>query len=1139
MKMKHTGLIPILLLFCAMVIGGCGWITGGNKAPGTSGDSSSPQSMNAVARAAGIYSITAVTPNQGFLPGGENIFITGIFPAIADAINIYKVYFGGNIAPYVPLVPSFTPTQLNVTAPPGVALGFVNVGLWDTIAGVYCATLANGYEYVTLMELLSIVPDQGPLGVKTPVEVITMLPTVTAPVTDMATAVSMYSVTIGLLDTNDPPNIIEPFVPCVFDINAPVKIRPNADGTVSLFMTTPTGASLGLKDAFLIDESGTEPDVLERGIYEYIGMVVDSIIPNNGPLGSNTQVEIITILPVVVPDVLSDAAGLAYALSVYAVDIDTFACSYDMFFPELIRDNGDGTTSFFMRTPPGASLGFKDVTLIDLDPTPLPDATLVNGYEYTSGAGFGTLTSITVQPNPVGPLKAGELQVRLEVSGSFDPDDFEVFIVPQGGDPEDPAHRITLDIDTGPSTTQVWIGTNASSIETDMFAGEIYPDGHAAVYVSTLGDGVLGMDFSAPYDDGGTFADDAIMGRHFIIDTIPPLMNVVAPIIAVPAFVDIGNVGGYKPGNADTILPPYNLHPYDLPPLIGGPYLNTKEHFPWSTFGGITSIPDTNPAGAQRFINVASISNNNTPLNESLDLVIEVEFFDYDIYSYPLVTYPPATFSDGDLFDGGSPYRAPAGFRNEAFSVPNVLDEDEAILNGSYEDPDTTLRLDLVARWELQGTSTPFPTMTGSFVDFTSTGADIGGFVNTVVLEESKDTMTATWSMPDMQVPDSYMRLVTKFAAGDRADIYYPRGDTSEDIRRIMTPEEVQLDPLQLWWMREVRTDITHDGIPANGVTQNPSFQWEIGTQPRPVLDGDLEVQPLFSYQLWESQGTSSNLEEFRNGVYAPHVAVTWMNPLWSDGWHPHPTNTSFVPPPPGGPAALTPNKWYLLTVMAIDEAGNAEAWPEELDQENPATNLIVTNRIFEVKTNNKGGSNWRRFYYAKDAASVDTKVTFEFWHDANGDTSSAGEKSFGNQTIIPLPPQSKFFPPNGVTLEEVKGLFQAEVIEDIAGGVNPSIAWTLTSNGAAPIFATFDDPPGFGYDNFLLAEQLGDRNRIEPITYVLTATASIVDSFGVTITDPTPVNIRFTVVPDDNVSKYIKNSNSEDNQVLKEYDRQ
>ncbi len=1135
---KQTGIIPILLLFSAMVIGGCGWITGGNDAsnapgapqPGISGtlDPSDPASFSA---AAGTYTINTVTPNQGFLGGGENIFIGGVFPAITNAINIYKIYFGANIAPYVPLVPSFTTFQLNVTAPPGDALGLVDVWLYDTISGMYCATLVDGYEYIPQMELLSINPDNGPECSQTPIEVITRLPSVLADVTDVAIAKSMYEVTIDGFQ-------------CIYDISAPEAIRVNGDSTVSLFMLAPVGASLGLKDAELIDKVGAEPNALLTDAFEYTGITFNSITPSIGGLGFNTPVEVNVTLPAGI-SLLVDNTNLATATALYDVTIDGFSCTYDVSQPNLIETLADNTTTLFMLTPPGASIGFKDVEFVDI--AGCHDVTEVDGFEYVNGGSFGAWTESIVSPNPVGPLKVGELQVRIEVTGALDPADFDVFIVPQGGNPINATHRIPLIYDAtllNPNPliddpTRVWMGTNTVNIETEMFSsvsgGELYPDGHAAVYIATVADGIVGMDYSAPYSDAGRISGNAILGRHFTIDTLPPYM-LVAPATtqtASPTFVNPLNVTfDYTPSNADASL---NAHPYPLP-AAGFP--NVVLDFPF-TNQGITDTPGAAPQGAQRFFNVASISNNSTPLTETLSVGVQVEFIDLDIHSRTGNLSPDATYDD--YFNGNS-YRAPAGFSNVISPIfsPNVAGEESELLGGV-----SSLNTDnaqLFARWELQGAATPFPSMNDATVQFGPLIVPTPittGFVYTTVGDNANEDMRVSWILDGIELPEDYMRLVTKFAAADRAGVYFPRGDNSEPVRKVMTLPDDQLDPLQLWWLREVSTIITHDGIPADGVTQSPDFQWEIGTAPRPTLDAGETIAPLHTYALWESPA-SENLEDFRNGPFSPMTGTY----DWSDngGWLSGslPANAAFAP----AAANLNPNRWYLLTVMSIDEAGNTEFWPAELIHD--GTNITVDG------SNNKGGNNWRRFYFAKERSRIDTKVSFDFWHDFVAtppvppglDVIDNNEAQFGSNTIIPLPSQQLFFPPNALPDEIVKGVFDAQIITDIVVPVGGSsyIEWNLSAAGVQDANFTLTNPGTLLLPNAASAvnQYLGDPERRKPITYNLTAKAIIEDSGGAIIAeDETPVNIRFTVVPDDDISDYLKNRKSEDKQFIKEFNRQ
>jgi len=68
------------------------------------------------------------------------------------------------------------------------------------------------------------------------------------------------------------------------------------------------------------------------------------------------------------------------------------------------------------------------------------------------------------------------------------------------------------------------------------------------------------------------------------------------------------------------------------------------------------------------------------------------------------------------------------------------------------------------------------------------------------------------------------------------------------------------------------------------------------------------------------------------------------------------------------------------------------------------------------------------------------------------------------------------------------------------------------------------------------LQDMYGDPNRIRPFTYLLRATAGYNTGSG-DVLDSTPVNIRFTVVPDDDISKFLRNVQSDDNQPIKEFD--
>ncbi|MFP6580935.1 MAG: hypothetical protein VCD00_00095, partial [Candidatus Hydrogenedentota bacterium] len=383
------------------------------------------------------------------------------------------------------------------------------------------------------------------------------------------------------------------------------------------------------------------------------------------------------------------------------------------------------------------------------------------------------------------------------------------------------------------------------------------------------------------------------------------------------------------------------------------------------------------------------------------------------------------------------------------------------------------------------------------YAEFTATGNSLtGGYVYSNGLDSIPfDQMRATWDLyggADPLTEVDPVRLVLKFAAADRADIYYPRGNTSQPARAIMTRRHYQLDPLQVWWMREVNTAIVRDNIPADGITRTPDFTWVIDNQPRPILQNGDPVLPLYQYEIWNT-AVSANVDDHRDGPYGSPVASGWIPDRFRI------------------PTGLTEKTWYLFVVMAVDESGNAEQWPANLP-------IDGSNQI-NIEQNITSDSNWRRFYYPAIESEIDTRVTAEFWHDVNSNGFiDDPEPYFGNQTIIPMP---------ATTPPTVNALFTGEVISSLV--VDTEIDWTLYENGVQIGTGT---GPTFPWPN------LGDPSRLRPYNYVLTAQGRT-DAGAPFIVDPTPVNIRFTVVPETNITEYLKNSQTDDAQPFKDFDRE
>lgn len=1057
------------------------------------------------------FEIFDLDPDSGPLSGLNTVIIEGSFPVAAPIFDLttanaqYTAYFGTNVANFVVppgAQPIISTEFMYVEAPPSPIATVVDVDVFsdaDSSQAIVSDPTANDYEYLALMQIGEVYPDSGFLGVFTPVQVLARLP-ITAPVTDLAVANSIYQVEFD-------------GIPATYNAGAnPIIEITGAYGDYNAFMNmfTPPGTVVGPVDVELFDVAAVEPSstLVDGYTYEKL-MALTAVYPNSGPTTGFDPIDVLVDLPFDI-EVISD---LALADSYYQVQIDGNLASFDVSRPPLISTVASAAYYnhvFHMFTPVG-TVGLKDMTLIDVAGA-APDDVRTDFYTYTGAGALGQWTDVVIEPNPVGPLSAGELVVTVTVTGTF-PTNPTAFIVPQGVDMTDPgnamnsAYRIPLDfLSSGVNTDGDAFATftNEEAIKTVVFDGGgtevLYADGHAAIYLVDENNEIIGDD---PVDlsDSGAIGSDAIWDRHFIIDTLPPIMNVGAGVLADNDLVDVlsrpHGANGYLVAAAPI------AHPY-------GPTNTFGESFPYSDdfIGPLTPSvsPGLNERGAQRFFNPMSISNglDAFSLDVTFKPVVTVFFEDLDIFEHPKYAgIADLSTLNGDYFNSGATYRAPAGF--ESGTDIEVSAGARRTVLAAPPDPA------LLARWELQGGTNAGLGDSPAIADFETGGLPLtGGFVyeNGLTDPLPVDELRSIWNIyggfsPD-NVPDP-MRLVVKFAAADRAGIYKPRGDDDLPTRAIMTPRDHQLAPLQIWWMREVNTQFINDNIPADGITRNPNFSWTIANAPRPNLDSDDIANALYYVELWESDIQSVNPDDGRNGSYSRIDNFTTQS-------------SSYIPPA----GLLNADRWYIVSVMAVDEASNGELWPvAELNRSGSDTIDLVSSDSLQ-------GSNWRRFYYPSEQSEVDTRVTFEFWHDNDGDGEiDDDEPYFGSQTVLPAPPLN-----SGISL---LGRFEGTVI---GNGLNPNIDWTLSKNGGTPGVSPVVIETPFGERERYDAFDLNETKQIGVIQYSLTARGEL-EIDGDTVVDRSPVNIRFIVVPEQNITTYLTNRLSEDQQPIIEFDRQ
>ncbi len=1090
-----------------------------------------PRIADTLARAYRYYAlyITDVIPDNGPVGGGTQVKIEGLFPvfdtitSLAEANLYYTVLFDGNVAAFDStrnpiILPSqidtinrtYTTGHMHVIAPPGAAPGFVDVEIRDNLDIDLPAICPDCYEYIGDLDLTSVTPDRGFIFGDEPVTLGGTFP-VSTPFSNalISSQASLYYTAyfgyrIAPFDQTVPTPVITP---------------------TQMLLRSPPAAAAGFVDVRV--QEATNPriaDTLTRA-FRYYALYITDVIPDNGRVGGYTQVKIEGLFPV-----FDTITSLAEANLYYTVLFDGNVAAFDstrnpIILPSQIDTINRTYTTGHMHVlaPPGAAPGFVDVSIednLDIDlPAICPDC-----YEYTGGDTISEWTTTVVSPNPVGKLEAGELLVRIEGRGKMTNADADpVFIVPQGGDPDQTGDRIELKTRSyneppeppDPTFDWEWEGTNKNAIPRKLSNG-LLVDGHAAVYILEASGDILGDDTGEPGDDGGVIQLDARDGRHFLIDTVPPRLQLelVDPIERLRGddFVDRNFAGGiWIVNELDTsaVIPQDFPHPYDVSGLTG-----TANGFYDAPFDGNWmqrgDFPDSK---AQVFFNVSSLTNNfeysapdasGVP-TANLRFTLRVTFEDVNIYT--VMGMDPTEIDAGrnaDFF-GGSTERQVAGFTENLDvsrpvppppgQLPAVLSRDEALTSGD----------EVLIQWDFQSTPFRLPEFEGVSVEYSS-GGPLAASGNTGLSPNLAATPTLLFgifdigdqilpidAMTGVQLDEAGVRTMMSvvFRAVDRAGDYTPRRPqsnetpgtkklyTRNDTRSVESggyaPEQQpEVGPLNLWWLRTTATRLISN-IPASGDTRAPSFSWENTGEPDPGAfpdpgdpsdpSDDVGSERLYSFGIYRSiepndLGPYPTRDEQRDGTY-------WLVVPWSDWTNQSALTASQVQTLIQANVLdeITEGVWFMLVAMSVDEAGNLELWPE--DQLTFASPPALGPQVIDAVDDSGGAEerNWDRWFVPPSGEAVDTRIEPFYWHDSRDLANSVPfdrawqtnvEPSFGDAEVIPYPPRSAFDPNpdvlTGIFTQRVSAQFRITMIAE-QGGAN--VEYELLENGQSVLLST------------------------------------------------------------------------------------
>ena len=778
--------------------------------------------------------------------------------------------------------------------------------------------------------------------------------------------------------------------------------------------------------------------------------------------------------------------------------------------------------------------GFSPYSAVDfeLDERPLPgdtdeiQDTGAGGVPHSDiGAdevfitGFGAAFSwyfCLVNPAPVG---KGSFEVWIGVNG-LAPGGFSAFWVPQGGNVLQLQDRIPINLSFD-SSSGLRRGTSsvAGTVLYDRPAddglpsfGDLIADGHAAVYLLLPDGDIIGDSYNDLTDDG-RITDDAILGRHFLIDTIPPEIAMdVYPAGGAFAtdFLELAGEGAFGHLNHGA-HPGYLRFPdWVVPDTMPQVFYSDAASIPGGMFdsGRIRPWPFVGDRGAQAFYNVGSFSNRADILGSSyamppsemepLNVRVSVRFVD-----------PPVRDVNGLAVGGRDAFtrlssRQVAGF-DESIVDLSSLDVDEILIDSEGKLP---------ARWIfdqknlLAGTDV-YPT-------YGLTGPNPGFFPAYL----TRSRLLASWTFAD---DSSGLPGIPWLNSSVNAPFHLSIQFAGKDLSGNITNASRLLDPLHIWWILETETLISPNRAGME-VGPNASFGWDLNRSFETFAAG--QPSPLFTFKLWQS-----DLED------GPYTALPPGN------WTPWDANTVGL-----NLSRLLgfEGKWILLVVRSCDEAGNVEPWPLDI-VDFGGGNLFVTTA---------SGTNFQKFkFVGQDVQDdLDTSISPIFWYDrapyvptyfpAGAQPDVNVDSRLVYTTIIPYPETD----PNRIDpFFRLLGQFRI-TMQTPPGAIQTGFKWQLEKDGITVIDWTDVGDASNGlvevrwlsdgfYDYVIFPNRpvpLGEFSRQRDGHYVLRAATFVIDSLEERIEDTSPANLRFTVVPG-TVASYIESKELEDKQPIKE----
>ncbi len=882
-----------------------------------------------------------------------------------------------------------------------------------------------------------------------------------------------------------------------------------------------------------------------------------------------------------------------------------------------VRDTDNGVADNPLRDKAGdynaGQYGYEDLELdgrpnyVSLTGESIQGTGDVGSAKSDIGADEITLGGLTelnwyycnVTPNPVGgeALQAGGLDVEIRIQGLTGPldDTRGIFIVPQGGKPG--LHKIPITI-TSHNGNSVYYGTNTKAIPTvldrmstsgawgsDTGAprqGDIIADGHAAVYINVLGlhnSGTFtGSTLGLTLRDNGHITSEAVTGRHFLIDTIPPRIYIesyskgtdyyLTPWDLIPS----GTLNDtYTTQMMDTAIGVAN-HGFTLPAVTwpAGNWWNAAAYL------GVTNVNYAAPvewqgiivnpfrvAGTltartqkpQIFLNTGSLANGLYSGDDGPDLEFTLRAWFIDPVVTVAPTDTPAPYFDSTNYVIAGSARTgsdddPSYPRNESNFAENLnTREVSGFTSGVVTrtgDNDLLVNEYTSARWFFtQGADTLASGATKPNVTATFTGQagsteivppvsstitldlDTGDIAANAGFNRSNPSSVTRYNNNVMLAEWKLSNLDWKIAHSGPFTLEFKLG--GRDRAGNIASTESLLEPLRIYWGIDVQTRF----LTTPTSSDNISYTWELvrGSTADPVTMAEPSTvagpKPLFLPRLYVNTDMQNQSIDGRY-QYLSGTGFNWTTATSIDrsGFYQALKNAGMDP---------DNNEFYVLfVVLGADEAGNVEPWrrkvPEWID---PFDGLgTAGDALFDAPGQAVDFS-------ASPAGDTDLGKRRRAWIDPITGKLPAWHRFRWSSSAMPDTQVSAVYW-YGDT-DKTEGLGQSagdQRLGDNAVIVMPPEGTGLTAAAQFTVNAIYANRSNLKILYKLVSqddstsdiqtidasrgavvldfENLGDPNRRKPIRYTFSAAAET----GAGVIDPTWTNVSFMVTPHKNDPK-------------------